>query len=668
MKKQIALFLTLMTVLASSARAQQAPAAAPPAAPTPDPDAPAPAAAPGIRTMADLLSAMPEQTRSFFAIADVGEVAAKAVLFQQRTGLKLPIEDKSISDLIGVKIGIRGGVAERGAAGIAYLDPTDFRGRNTVFAVPVRALEQFLEYNAADEVEKGLYQMTETKEPRFFTHRGGYALFTDSLRTCRVVRDGRQGVADRLTAEQKDALAKADLYLHVDMLRTMASRRETTERFRRSTAAKIMGDPTLYAYSDLLLGYMSAIDTVFEQLESFDVGVRLGVDDFGLSVIFQFTEGGSIYRHLLDMGGSRGSLVSDLPLDSPYISARGINLNPAMIKLASLNVVDFILLNSPQADKKVRPDTRDMLLDAVGKLTGGLTGQISSMTSLPDPDSGAFEANVTVVRVRDVDEFTDAVRDLFGTLLKVSDEIGSRVLFLYKPEQEEYRDVKIAHLEPKIEFTRRRFKQLFEERARKVYGPDGYLYRLAFLKDRMITCSGSDLTLFHAAIDRVLDEKKATPEDRIAEVRQALPRERNIEYFVSLPAMLSRTLLLSGPVGGASRKPIEFDDEDRKFIESQGIVGLSVGLDNGRIRLDTSLGYDQLGQAVKFAKRFLPPIRPEQPTPEPTEEPGPTEEPKPEPKGPVEEPAPAKEPAKPEGATQEPAAAPAPPPPPAAAP
>ncbi|NIA21603.1 MAG: hypothetical protein GWP05_06485 [Anaerolineaceae bacterium] len=654
MKKRIALVLTLVVLLAGPAGAQQdpaAPPAAPDAAPTPDPDAPPKAATPGLRTMADLLSAMPEQTRSFFVVADVGEVAAKAVLFQQRTGLELPIKDKSISDLIRVKIGLRGGVVERGATGIAYLDPVVFSGRNTVFAVPVQGLEQFLEYNAAELVEKGLYQMTETSEPRFFTHRGGYALFTDSLRTCRAVRDGKPGLADRLTAEQKEAIGKSDLYLHVDMLRTMESRRKTTERFRRSTATKIMGDPTLYAYSDILLGYMNAVNSLFEQLESFDVGLRLGADDLGLSVIFQFTEGGSLYRHLLDMGGGRGSLVGDLPLDLPYISARGINLNPDMIQLASLNVVDFLLLNSPQADKKVRPDTRDMLLDATGELTGGLTGQISSMISLPDPASGAYEANLAVLRVKDTDQFNDAVQDFFGTLLKVSDEIGSRVLFLYKPEQEEYREVKIAYLEPKIEFTRRRFKQLFEERARKVYGPDGYRYRLAFLEGRMIVCSGSDLTLFHAAIDRVLDEKKAAPESQIAEARQGLPEVRNIEYYVNLPAMLSRTLLLSGPAGGASRRPIEFNDEDRKFIESQGIVGLAVGLDKGRIRLDASVGYDQLGQAVKFAKRFLPPIRPEAPTPEPTEEPGPTPEPVP-----AEPPAPTQ----PEGFPKEPAPAPGP--------
>ncbi|HOI54148.1 MAG TPA: hypothetical protein PLP01_02760 [Phycisphaerae bacterium] len=583
------------------------------------------------RSTADLLAAMPDRTTTFLVLADLGDVAAKSVLFEQKTGLRLPIQDSSVTDMISVKVGVRGGVAQRGAMGIAYLDPVAYRGRNAVFMVPVAGLEQFLEYNAADEVEDGLYQMTETRVPRFFIHRNGYALFTESLRTCRDIRDGTSGIAPRLTDEQRQVLGQSDLFVHVDMRRTLESRREASDRFRRSMATKVMGDPTLYAYSDMLLTYLGAIDELLEQLDSFDLGIRLGADDVAVSALCRFAEDGSIYRNLLDMGGSNSSLVGDLPLDLPHVSVSGIQVNPDMLKVALATVTDFIIQNSPQASRKVQPDTREALMDAVSEMADQFTGQFEMMTSLPDPASGATEANVTIMRIKDRDMFNDAAQDFFGTLLKVGDQAGTRVILQYKPAVEEYRGVKISRLEPKIEFEKKRFKELFEERARQVYGPDGYVYRLAYLKDRAIVSAGSDQTLFKAAIDMALDEKAGTPPKQMDDVRHSLPDMRNVEMYLSLPAMLGRSLVLAGPSGGASRKPVVFDEEDRKAISDQGVVGLVLGLDRGRIRLDTGLGYDQLNKAVAFAERFLPPSMPEETTPEPGPTPEPTPTPVPEP-------------------------------------
>lgn len=642
MNRMLALTLISIVILAGAASAQDE--AAGPTQETGARTLPAGQA----RSMSDLLAAMPAETTSFLALADLGEVAAKTVLFEQKTGLRLPIQDSSVTDMISVKVGVRGGVAERGATGIAYLDPLTYRGRNAVFMVPVAGLEQFLEYNAADEVEDGLYQMTETKEPRFFIHRNGYALFSESLRTCRSIRDGASGIAERLSDEQRQALSRSDLYLHIDMRKTLASRREASDRFRRSMATKVMGDPTLYAYSDMLLTYLGAIDELLNQLDSFDFGVRLGAEDLGLSALCRFAEDGSIYRNLLDMGGSGSPLVGDLPLNLPHISVSGVKVNSDMLKVALVTATDFVIQNSPQASRKVRQDTREALMDAVSEMCDQFTGQFETMTSLPDPASGSTESNVTIMRIKDRDAFNDAVQDFFGTMLKVGDEAGTRVLLKYKPTVEEYRDVKISMIVPEIEFEKKRFKELFEERARQVYGPDGYVYRLAYLKDRAVVCCGSDQTLFKAAIDMALDEKAEAMPKQMDDVRHSLPQMRNVEMYISLPAMLSRSLVLAGPSAGATRKPVVFDEEDLKAMADQGVVGLVVGLDQGRIRLDTGLSYDQLSKAVAFAERFLPPSMPEEPTPEPEVTPGPTPE-----TAPTPVPEPEEEPAPPAGPTPE---------------
>jgi hypothetical protein len=96
-----------------------------------------------------------------------------------------------------------------------------------------------------------------------------------------------------------------------------------------------------------------------------------------------------------------------------------------------------------------------------------------------------------------------------------------------------------------------------------------------------------------------------------------------VEYYTSLPAMLSRVFLLSGTAQGATATgTVHYDAEDRKFIERRLLVGVALGLDGGRIRLDTNLGYESLGKAVAFADRHLPAAEAEVGPTGPTAEPG----------------------------------------------
>jgi hypothetical protein len=581
----------------------------------------APAAAGRVMTMTDLLAALPAQTQTFFAVSDVGDVALKMIRFQQKTGIKLPMADESISQLIDLKVGVKGGVAQRGAAGVAYLDAEDFKGRNAVFLVPIQGQNEFVDYNGAEVVEKGIYQLPSTTLSRFFVVRDGYALFSDSLRTVKAVKAGAFGPA--LTEEQRKAVTGSDVYLHVDMRRPAAARESSADRFKRATQAKIVGEPTLESYSDLLLGYLTAVNEVFEQLEAVDVGVRLGPEAIAATALVRFTADGAIHHHLLDVGSSYGSLITDLPLERPFISAGGVSLRSDMLRLAAVQGLDFVTGNSPQMAEKLAKTTREELLTSAGAVLKQVTGEASFMSALPQsPEQGA-EASLTVVRLTDSKAFVDARGQLLAALEKVSSDVGSRVTLAYKPDQETYRGVSIGYLQPRIAHDTKEFEKQFEDRAKAVYGPDGFLYRMAIVKDRLIITVGSDLSLFHAALDRALDNKLPPVSAAVEQARADLPQGRNVEYYTSLPAMLSRVFLLSGTAQGATATgTVHYDAEDRKFIESRLLVGVALGLDGGRIRLDTNLGYESLGKAVAFADRHLPAAEAEVGPTGPTAEPG----------------------------------------------
>ncbi len=617
MKREILAAIVVVMLAGGAAWAEPASSgsgAVPGITPSPGPDGPpspkgegltATAATGRVLTITDLVAAFPAQTKTFFAVSDVGDVALKMIRFQEKTGIKLPLADDSVSQLIDLKVGVKGGVAQRGAAGVAYLDPEEFKGRNAVYLVPIQGLNEFVDYNGAEVVEKGIFQLPSTTLSRFFMVRGGYALFSDSLRTVKAVKAGEFGAA--LGEEQRKALAGSDVYLHVDMRRPAAARESSADRFKRGAEAKILGEPTLETYSDLLIGYMTAVNEVFEQLEGVDVGLRMGSEAVSATALVRFTAEGGIHRHLLDIPAAYGSLVGDLPLEKPFISAGGLSLRSDMLRLAVVQGLDFVTGNSPQMAEKLAKTTREELLASAGAMLKQMTGEMAFMSALPESAEKGTEANLTVVRLTDSKAFIDARGQLLAGLAKVSGDVGSRVTLAYLPDKETYRDVHIGYLQPRIAHDTKEFEKLFEERAKAVYGPDGFLYRMAIVKDRLYMTVGSDLSLFQAALDLALDGRTAGASAAVEQARAALPPGRNVEYYASLPALLSRVFLLSGTAQGATASgTVHYDAEDRKYIESRSLVGVTLGLDGGRIRLDTNLGYADLGKAVAFAERHLP--------------------------------------------------------------
>lgn len=584
--------------------------------------------------MAGLLAAMPKETQSFVAMKDVGEVAAKAGAFAKRTGINLPLDQPSIVELATLRVRVQAGLPPRGAAAVVYLDSEAYKDRNTLFLLPVSSPDTFVEYASAKEVEAGLYQIGNDNDVRFLTFRDRYAIFSASVRTARSVRDGQFGEPPDLSTQRLGTAKASDVYAHVDLHRTMASRQDSSERFRKAVATKIVGDPTLQDYSKLLLGYMVAINEVFEQLDALDIGLTFNADDLAVSLAVKFADEGSIATALETLGSATSDGLRWLPLDRPVVSTAGLTLNSEAVKLAAVRFVDFVMQSSPQSQKNVQPKTREDTIKNVGELMDQVTGEMATMSILPDPASGAAEAGVAVMGIRDKDKFAAAAEGLFGNLLRVGNEVGSRVAVSYLKDQERYRDVVINYIKPLITFTSKQHQELFDERAKKVYGPDGFLYRMAVMNDRVIFCSGSDQRAFRAAIDLALDGKTVALSAELEQVRKSLPAKRNVEAYFNLSAVLSGSLSLAGTAEGAAPGPITLTDEDRKFLANQAMIGLAVSLDKGTIHAESRLGYEQLANAMTFIQRHLPPVvstpptttvepKPEEPkvTPEPPAEP-----------------------------------------------
>ena len=478
--------------------------------------------------------------------------------------------------------------------------------------------------------------------------RSGYAVFSESMRTTLAMRDGARGVGHTMTTQQHSAMANSHLYMHFNMARTLAGNREAVEKFRQATMMRVLGDPVLKSYSDLLLGYMTGINEVITQANVLDLGVRFHEDEVELAAFASFIDGGSIRAAMRQAGAGEPALTANLPDDVHMVSAFSVALRPEMVRSAGMGVLDFILQNSPNARRKLRGETRERLMKSAEELFGQMTGQMASMTALPKVETQAAEATLTIFQIRDKMAFVTARDDFFRMVGVAGEELAAPIAFRYATDQEKYRDVMIDYLRPQFNYPDTRYEELFRLRMQSHYGLDGYVYRMAIVKNLVMVSVGSDVTLLRAAIDKALDVAEPTVATSIAAARDGVPAGASVTYFGSLPAMLSRSIIQAGEASGASMG-LAFTEEDKAIIRSQGLMGFGISLVDGNMVATSRMSYEQIAGAVKLADRHLPPMVPPveptpeprrvEPTPEPSTEPVPEPVPQPTPE-PTAEPAP----------------------------
>lgn len=589
--------------------------------------------------MTRMLTAMPDDVRSFIAISDLATVAGGTRVFREKTGLTLPLEPEQLNNVLNRQIGLRGGVSDKNPIALISLDPIAYRGRDKVYLVPVQGREEFMEYNPHEEIEDNLYRLTTIEAPRFFTFTGDYACFSESIRTARDLRDARRGIGHKMTAEQHSAMANSHLYLHLNMARTLAGSKAEVDKFRQATMMRVLGDPVLKAYSDLLIGYMTTINEIVAQADMLDLGLKFHEDEVEFSGFASFVNEGAIRAALKRAGAGKPQLTARLPECGQLISTFSIALEPKIMRSATIGTLGFILQNSPNAKRKLRTETRERLMTAADELLAQMTGQIASMTALADEQSQAAEAKLTIFQVRDITAFVTARDNFFAMVDAAAQELAAPMAFKLQNNQDQYRGIGIDYLRPEFSFADERFAELFRQRIIGHYGPDGYVYRMAVVNDLVIISVGSDIALFKAAIDKALDDKNPKPPAAIAAACDSLPDQAGVMWFGSLPALLANSIHQAGEAAGSSAG-VAFTDDDKQIIRTQGLVGLGLTLTDGNLTASGRVGYEQLSAAVKLATRHLPPMTPPddvttepeptaEPTPEPAAQPGPTAEPEP---------------------------------------
>jgi len=136
----------------------------------------------------------------------------------------------------------------------------------------------------------------------------------------------------------------------------------------------------------------------------------------------------------------------------------------------------------------------------------------------------------------------------------------------------------------------------FRKRLRRLFGPEGLVYRVAVVGNRAVVATGSDLTLMRKVIEQLKAGGQPEPSPALRRLHTHVSPEQNIFIATSLPVYLGRSLAR----GGTPRDEIGTVDPGHER------VGVGIRFRGTTAELSTYWPHEQIRMARDLIARLAP--------------------------------------------------------------
>lgn len=554
------------------------------------------AAAPGHGGAAESAPALDQAPRGamgFFHIPSIQGLESDLRRFADESGWQLGQREHPVLQALAARTDIAEGLDPAGSAAVVWLDPKTYRGRYTLYVLPVADWEALLESGVAEEMGPSRYAITRAKGPRFILRRGDFALVTSSFRTLEDVAKS----ADRLPAAipaETTAAARNAPYLYLDMGRLTTAYAEEIAMWFRAAGGQLYDDPRALLYADMFTSYLVGIMDVIEQIETFEGGLRFGPEGLSGNMRVKFTAEGSVGEFLASQEEAGRPPLPIAP--QPLASATSLQLDPAGRTEAAVALTEFFLEKAPRPEPLPEP-TKKTVLEAVRTFVDALGPEVTMLSASPRPGLGAV-SEVTVYQVKDPEQFRRGIQLLAAAWERLADQLGIYLQMRVIPNAGELGGAPVTLYVPRMRFGIAARHAEFRARLADLYGHEGLVYRVATVGDRAIVGVGTDTTLMRETIERIRagEEPEASP--AAERLREELPPGQNVAIVTSLPLYLKQALLRGGT------------PEDRIGTVDPGatLSGLAVRFEGPAVRMGSYVPYEQLRRARDLLERVVPQV------------------------------------------------------------
>lgn len=564
----------------------------------------------------EALGLVPKEAVAFVNIPSLQALEGDLKRFARETGWQIGHGAHPALDIFAHRTGIAEGLDPAAGACIAFLDPKRFRERYTVYVLPVADWDALLKSTAGEEMTPGLYALTGTAGPRFVARRGKFALVTSSIRTLDALADAPPLLATLAPETVARAAAAPAVYVNVRRLKEIYER-EIASWFR-TASGQMYTHPEAVAYADMLVTYLLGIADLLDQTETAEAAIRFGPDGLAVDLSVRFVEGAGVADFL--SAQTPGATPLPAVTGRPVASQATLRLDPKTRTDFLMKMTKFFLDSAPRPEPLPEP-TKESVYEAVKVFAGSLGEHMTFLSAPAEPGLGQT-CEVTVLDLKDPAEFRHGIDLMVSSWETLADQLNLYLKFTEVPETALFDGVEVVSYLPRLRFGIPARHVEFRERLKKVYGPEGLVYRVAVIGNRAVIGTGSDLSLFRQTIGRLKGGRELEPAPAVRRLEQHVPANQNLFIAMSLPMVIGQSL----ERGGTPADRVGTIDPGHE-VAGIGIQGTGTAL-----QLRTYWPHEQIRLARELLNRAAPDVAD---VPKSLFEPAPEGPPKPEPARPA---------------------------------
>ncbi len=544
--------------------------------------------------VADPLALLPDTAVGFVYVPDLAALEQALLRFGDRTGWDIGTSEHPVLDIIGQRTGVRDGLATGGRLAVGFVNPKRYRRRYTIYVLPVEDWDTLLASTQGEMMSPGLYALTGTVGPRFVRRRGRYAVITSSIRTMDAVSE-EGSLAEALRPDTLARAAGTGPLIHVDVHRLKTIYEPEIASWFRASSGKVYDQPHALPYADMLVTYMLGIASLIDQIETIEVVPRFEPEGLSADVAVRFVEDGSVAEFLAAQ--EPGPAAVPLITGRPVSSAVTVRVNRRKRADLAVRATRFFLESAPRPDP-LPEATKDAVEEAVSVFLNSL-GETMMFLSAPARPGMGLEASVSVYELADADRFDKGITLLVDAWERLADQLHLYLKFRAEPDPEEIAGVPVTVYKPSLRFGIPVRHMRFHKRLRRLFGPEGLVYRVAVVGDRAVVATGSDLTLLRMVIEQLKSGQVPRPSPALRRLHTELSPRQNIFIATSLPVYLSRSLAR----GGTPEEKIGTVDPGHE------LVGLGVRFGKATAELATYWPYEQIRRARDLIAQVAPEVK-----------------------------------------------------------
>jgi len=292
----------------------------------------------------------------------------------------------------------------------------------------------------------------------------------------------------------------------------------------------------------MLVTYMLGIASLMDQIETIVIAPRFEAEGLAAEVAIRFADGGSVAEFLSAQAPGRAAVP--VVTDRPVASAVTVRLDREKRTDLAVRATRFFVEMAPRPDP-LPESTKETVEQAVRAFMESL-GETMTFLSAPAKPAMGVEVNVSVYDLADAEQFQKSLPLLVDAWERLADQLHLYLKFRVDPDPEQIAGVPVSVYRPRLRFGIPARHIRFRKRLRRLFGPEGLVYRVAVVGDRAVVGTGSDLTLLRKVIRRLKAGEQPEPSPALRRLHTQVPPQQNVFIATSLPVYLARSLARGG--------------------------------------------------------------------------------------------------------------------------